>query len=73
MDCGFSGFKCRSLKNRRLRYTLPYNPRMALVAFLRGVNAGGHQTLRPSILAKKLIDSIVVNSDALISAQLGHC
>jgi uncharacterized protein (DUF1697 family) len=27
---------------------------MALVVFLRGINVGGHRTLRPSILAKQL-------------------
>jgi hypothetical protein len=34
---------------------------MALVAFLRGVNVGGHRTFRPSILARELSDYDVVN------------
>ena len=33
---------------------LLYNPAMALVVFLRGVNVGGHRTFRPSILAREL-------------------
>ena len=37
---------------------------MALVVFLRGVNVGGHRTLRPSILAKNLSDYDVVNVGA---------
>ncbi|HXX22237.1 MAG TPA: DUF1697 domain-containing protein [Terriglobia bacterium] len=37
---------------------------MALVAFLRGVNVGGHRTFRPSILAKGLSDYDVVNVGA---------
>lgn len=37
---------------------------MALVAFLRGVNVGGHRTFRPSILAKDLSDYDVVNVGA---------
>ena len=37
---------------------------MALVAFLRGVNVGGHRTFRPSILAKGLSDYDVVNIGA---------
>jgi uncharacterized protein (DUF1697 family) len=34
---------------------------MALVVFLRGVNVGGHRTIRPSILAGGLSDYDVVN------------
>ena len=34
---------------------------MALVAFLRGINVGGHRRFRPSILAKELSDYDVVN------------
>ena len=34
---------------------------MALVAFLRGVNVGGHRTFRPSALAQELSDYGVVN------------
>jgi uncharacterized protein (DUF1697 family) len=34
---------------------------MALVAFLRGVNVGGHRTFRPSVLAQELSDYDVVN------------
>ena len=41
-----------------------YNPRMALVVFLRGVNVGGHRTFRPSILARQLSDYGVVNVGA---------
>ena len=37
---------------------------MALVAFLRGVNVGGHKTFRPSILAKELKHYDAVNIGA---------
>lgn len=37
---------------------------MAFVAFLRGVNVGGHRTFRPSILATELSDYDVVNVGA---------
>jgi uncharacterized protein (DUF1697 family) len=37
---------------------------MALVAFLRGVNVGGHRTFRPSLLAKELSAYGVVNVGA---------
>jgi uncharacterized protein (DUF1697 family) len=37
---------------------------MALVAFLRGVNVGGHRTFRPSILARELNEYDVVNVGA---------
>lgn len=37
---------------------------MALVAFLRGVNVGGHRTFRPVALAKDLADLDVVNIGA---------
>jgi uncharacterized protein (DUF1697 family) len=37
---------------------------MALVAFLRGVNVGGHRTFRPSALARELSDYDVVNVGA---------
>ena len=37
---------------------------MALVVFLRGINVGGHRTLRPSLLAKELSDYGVVNVGA---------
>jgi uncharacterized protein (DUF1697 family) len=37
---------------------------MALVAFLRGVNVGGHRTFRPSLLARELADFGVVNIGA---------
>jgi uncharacterized protein (DUF1697 family) len=43
---------------------LLYNPGMALVVFLRGVNVGGHRTFRPSILAKELGKYDVVNVGA---------
>jgi uncharacterized protein (DUF1697 family) len=41
-----------------------YNAPIALVAFLRGVNVGGHRTFRPSALAKELSDYDVVNVGA---------
>jgi uncharacterized protein (DUF1697 family) len=41
-----------------------YDPAMALIVFLRGVNVGGHRTFRPSILAKELGDYDVVNVGA---------
>lgn len=37
---------------------------MALVAFLRGVNVGGHRTFRPSVLARELARFDVVNIGA---------
>jgi uncharacterized protein (DUF1697 family) len=37
---------------------------MALVVFLRGVNVGGHNTFRPSVLARELSDHGVVNVGA---------
>jgi len=37
---------------------------MVLVAFLRGINVGGHRTFRPSILARGLSDCDVVNVGA---------
>ena len=37
---------------------------MALIAFLRGVNVGGHRTFRPSVLAKALSAYDVVNIGA---------
>jgi len=37
---------------------------MALVAFLRGVNVGGHRTFRPSILARELSSYDVQNVGA---------
>jgi uncharacterized protein (DUF1697 family) len=37
---------------------------MALVAFLRGVNVGGHRTFRPSVLANDLAEFDVVNVGA---------
>lgn len=42
----------------------PYNPAVALVVFLRGINVGGYRTFRPSILAKKLRQYEVVNVGA---------
>jgi uncharacterized protein (DUF1697 family) len=48
---------------------------MALVVFLRGVNVGGHNTFRPSILAKALSDYDVVNVGAagtLVVRKPGH-
>ena len=37
---------------------------MALVAFLRGINVGGHRTFRPSVVARKLSRYDVVNVGA---------
>ena len=37
---------------------------MALVAFLRGINVGGHRAFRPSVLAKQLARYEVVNVGA---------
>jgi len=37
---------------------------MALVAFLRGINVGGHRSFRPSVLAKQLAHYDVVNIGA---------
>ena len=37
---------------------------MAFVVFLRAVNVGGHQTFRPSVLAKELSEYDVVNIGA---------
>lgn len=37
---------------------------MALVAFLRGANVGGHRTFRPSVLARELSDYDVINVGA---------
>lgn len=37
---------------------------MALVAFLRGINVGGHRTFRPSIVARELSDYDVVSVGA---------
>lgn len=41
-----------------------HNPGMALVAFLRGVNVGGHRTFRPSSLAGDMSDFGVINVGA---------
>src|SRR5216117_2038231 len=37
---------------------------MALVVFLRGINVGGHRTVRPSMLARELRTYDVVNVGA---------
>src|SRR5215831_7348012 len=37
---------------------------MALIAFIRGANVGGHRTFRPSIVAQELSDYDVVNVGA---------
>ena len=37
---------------------------MALVVFLRAVNVGGHNTFKPSVLAKELCEYGVVNIGA---------
>ncbi len=41
-----------------------YNPAVAIVVFLRGINVGGYRRFRPSILAKKLRQYDVVNVGA---------
>jgi uncharacterized protein (DUF1697 family) len=41
-----------------------YDPGMALIVFLRGINVGGHRTFRPSILARELSKYDVVNVGA---------
>jgi uncharacterized protein (DUF1697 family) len=41
-----------------------YDPRVALVVFLRGINVGGHRRFRPSILARELSTYDVVNVGA---------
>jgi uncharacterized protein (DUF1697 family) len=51
-------------RSKEEKAPLLYNPAMALVVFLRGVNVGGHRTFRPSILAKELSDYGVVNVGA---------
>jgi hypothetical protein len=43
---------------------------MALVVFIRGVNVGGHRTLRPSVLARGLSDYGVVNVGAAGTTRL---
>jgi len=54
----------RDSKARKRKPLFVYNPAMALVVFLRGVNVGGHRTFRPSILARKLSSYDVVNVGA---------
>ena len=50
---------------RNVRGVRPsYDPGMAIVVFLRGVNVGGHRTFRPSVLAKELNYYDVVNVGA---------
>lgn len=44
---------------------------MALVAFLRGVNVGGHRTFRPSVLARELSTFDVVNVGAAGTLVVG--
>jgi len=46
------------------KLSAPYNPAVALVVFLRGINVGGHRRFRPSLLAKKLRSYDVVNVGA---------
>ena len=48
----------------RIAIESSYNPAMALVVFLRGINVGGHRTFRPSVLAEKLSRYDVVNVGA---------
>src|SRR5437660_6316565 len=61
-----SWFSVSSARQRKARpgVAAPYNPPMALIVFLRGVNVGGHRTFRPSILARELSDHDVVNIGA---------
>jgi uncharacterized protein (DUF1697 family) len=49
---------------RAVSRAFPYDPGMALVVFLRGINVGGHKTFRPSLLARALSDYDVVNIGA---------
>ena len=44
--------------------SFPHNPGMALIAFIRGANVGGHRRFRPSIVARELSDYDVVNVGA---------
>jgi uncharacterized protein (DUF1697 family) len=53
-----------SLDDVLAAHCLPHDPGMALIAFLRGVNVGGHRTFRPSILARALSKYDVVNIGA---------
>lgn len=53
-----------STRERSALGYLLYNPGMALVVLLRGVNVGGRRTFRPSILAKELSKYDVVNVGA---------
>src|SRR5262249_17394796 len=41
-----------------------YRRSMALIVFLRGINVGGHRTVRPSMLARDLAAHDVVNVGA---------
>ena len=41
-----------------------YNPAMAFVVFLRGINVGGNRRFRPSVFAKAMADFQVVNVGA---------
>src|SRR5215469_8295601 len=52
--------------------TFLYNPAMALVVFLRGVNVGGYRTFRPRILARELRDYGVVNVGAAGTFVVGR-
>ncbi len=48
----------------RSRPDVVYDPPVALVVFLRGVNVGGHRRFRPSVLARQLRRYDVVNVGA---------
>jgi uncharacterized protein (DUF1697 family) len=51
-------------RRREHRTEHRHNRGIALIAFLRGVNVGGHKTFRPSVLARELSDHDVVNVGA---------
>jgi uncharacterized protein (DUF1697 family) len=58
--------RTKLLAGRKRQSTCNGNPLtgMALIVFLRGINVGGHRTLRPSILASALSNYDVVNVGA---------
>jgi hypothetical protein len=48
---------------------------MALIVFFRGINVGGHRTLRPTMLAKELAAYDAVNvgtAGTLVVRKRGH-
>src|ERR1700746_1835304 len=64
----------RSIPFSRLSFSNYPRGSMALIVFFRGINVGGHRTLRPTLLAKELAAYDVVNVGAagmLVVAKLG--